>query len=442
MVASLDPDHEGPKVTGRMGWLRGLRMDLTPLRTGADFRALFASRTITLLGSQASRVALLVQAKQITGSALDVGLLGVVELVPLVVFGLYGGVLADRLDRRALARWSEAGLGAFALVLVANAALPRPAAWPLYVVAGGMTGLAALQRPSLDAAVPRIVPRDQLTAAFALLGMSGNAGFIVGSALGGVLAAGPGPATVYAADAVSFAISFGLLCLIRPIPPGQQPDCASSAGTTPYGEVAGLRSLLTGLRYARSRQELVGSYLVDLAAMGFAYPASLFPFMAAALHAQWATGLMFSAESIGAIAASVVSGWAGRVRRHGAAIALAASVWGAAIAGFGFAPGIGAALACLIVAGAADMVSGIFRTTLWNQTVPDRLRGRLAGVEVLSYSLGPSAGQVRAGAVACLTTARVSAWSGGLLCVAAVAVITAVLPGLRSYRERAQMGEA
>ena len=418
-------------MTGHMGWLRGLRMDLTPLRTGADFRAMFASRTITLLGSQASQVALLVQAKQLTGSALDVGLLGAVELVPLVVFGLYGGVLADRLDRRALARWSEAGLGAFALVLVANAALPRPAVWPLYVVAAGLAGLAALQRPSLDAAVPRIVPRDQLTAAFALLGLSGNAGFIVGSALGGVLAAGPGPVTVYAADAVSFAVSFVLLCLIRPIPPGQQPEQA---------EVAGLRSLLTGLRYARSRQELVGSYLVDLAAMGFAYPASLFPFMAAALHARWATGLMFSAESIGAIAASVVSGWTALVRRHGTAIALAASVWGAAIAGFGLAPGIGVALACLMAAGAADMLSGIFRTTLWNQAIPDRLRGRLAGVEVLSYSLGPSAGQVRAGAVAGLTTPRVSAWSGGLLCVAGVAVITAVLPGLRSYRDHPSDG--
>jgi MFS family permease len=416
-----------------MGWLRGLRMDLSPLRTSADFRALFTSRTITLLGSQASQVALLVQAKQLTGSALAVGLLGAVELVPLVVFGLYGGVLADRLDRRALARWSEAGLGAFALILVANAALPRPAVWPLYVVAAGMTGLAGLQRPSLDAAVPRIVPRDRLTAAFALLATSGNAGFILGSAAGGILAEGPGPVTVYAADAASYAVSFTLLCLMHPIPPGERHE---------HGEATGLRSLLTGLRYARSRQELVGSYLVDLAAMGFAYPASLFPFMAAALHAQWAAGLMFSAESIGAIAASVVSGWAGRVRRHGAAIALAASVWGAAIAGFGFAPNIGVALACLMAAGAADMFSGIFRTTLWNQTIPDRLRGRLAGVEVLSYSLGPSAGQVRAGAVASLATPRVSAWSGGLLCVAGVAVITAVLPGLRSYREDPQMGEA
>jgi MFS family permease len=406
-------------------------MDVTPLRASADFRAMFTSRTITLLGSQASQVALLVQAKQLTGSAFDVGLLGAAELVPLVVFGLYGGVLADRLDRRALARWSEVGLGCFALILVANAALARPQVWPLYVVAAGMTALAALQRPSLDASVPRIVPRDQLTAAFALLAMSASASFIIGSSLGGVLAAGPGPVVVYAADAVSFAVSFALLCLLRPLPPLQQE----------HQEVAGLRSLLTGLKYAQSRQELVGSYLVDLAAMGFAYPVSLFPFMAAALHAQWAAGLMFSAESAGAIVASVVSGWAGRVRRHGVAIALAAAAWGAAIAGFGFAPDIGAALACLMAAGAADMLSGIFRTTLWNQTIPDALRGRLAGVEVLSYSLGPSAGQVRAGAVASLTTPRISAWSGGLLCVAGVAVITAVLPGLRSYRDRSISAE-
>jgi MFS family permease len=170
---------------------------------------LFASRTVTLLGSQATEVALLVQVKQLTGSALDVGLLGAIELVPLVAFGLYGGVLADRLDRRKLALWSEAGLGGFAVILMVNALLPRPAVWPVYLVAAGVMGLAALQRPSLDASVPRIVPRDKLTAASALLSLSANTGFIVGSSVGGVLAAGPGPGIVYAADVVSFALSFG-----------------------------------------------------------------------------------------------------------------------------------------------------------------------------------------------------------------------------------------
>jgi len=262
-------------------------------------------------------------------------------------------------------------------------------------------------------------------AASALLSLSGNASMIIGFAAGGVLAAGPGPVTVYAADAVSFAVSFALLGLLRPLP-------ARPADSAP--QRPGRPGMLAGLRYARGRQELVGSYLADLAAMTLAYPGSLFPFMAAQLHAPWSAGLMFSASSVGAMAASAVSGWAGRVRRHGLAIAVAAAAWGAAIAGFGLAPGLGVALACLVVAGAADMLSGVFRDTLWNQTIPGPLRGRLAGVEVLSYGLGPSAGQLRAGAVAAISTPRIALCSGGLLCVAATGVICAVLPGFRAHR--------
>jgi MFS family permease len=433
-------------MSGRKTWVRGLHIDITPLRASSDFRAVFASRTITLLGSQATEVALLIQAKQLTGSALDVGLLGAAELVPLVVFGLYGGTLADRLDRRRVARWSEAGLCGLAVALAVNASLPRPALWPLYVIAAATMALAALQRPSLDSSIPRLIARDQLTAASALLSLSANASSIAGSALGGLLAAGPGPASVYATDAVSFAVSFLLLCLLRPLPPtGQASSGESSRGQADGGhapgeeagggqQAPGGRALLAGLRYAVGRQELVGSYLADLAAMTLAYPGALIPFVAASLHAPWAAGLMFSATSAGAFAASALSGWAGRVRRHGRAIALAAAAWGAAVACFGLVPNLALALACLAVAGAADMLSGVFRDTLWNQTIPDSMRGRLAGVEVLSYGLGPSAGQLRAGAVATVTSPAVSLWSGGVACVAAVGLVCLLLPGFSRYR--------
>jgi MFS family permease len=400
--------------------------DIAPLRTSRDFRVLFGSRTVTLFGSLATEVALLVQARQLTGSAVAVGLLGAVELVPLAVFGLYGGVLADRLDRRRLIRWCEAGLGCCAALLVANASLPRPQAWPLYVIAAVMMALAALQRPSLDASVPRVVAREQLTAAAALSSLSSNASFIVGTALGGVLATWPGPQAVYVLDAVSFAVSLGFLARLGPLP-APEPDGAPARG---------LRNLLSGIGYARRRPELVGSYVVDLAAMTFAYPNALFPFIAAELHAPWAVGLMFAAPSAGALAASATSGWAGRVRRHGRAIALAAAGWGLAITGFGLAPDVAVALAMLVLAGCADMLSGIFRETLWNQTIPDSMRGRLAGVELLSYGLGPSAGQIRAGAVASVTSPRFSLWSGGLICVAAVAVSSAALPGFIAYTAR------
>jgi len=396
--------------------------DLAPLRASAGFRLVFASRTVTALGTQAVEVALLVQAKQLTGSPLAVGLLGAVELVPLVVFGLYGGVLADRVDRRALMRWGEAGLACCTLLLLLNAALPHPAVWPLYAVSAVMMAVASLQRPSFDASVPRLVGRDQLTAAAALLSMSANACFLLGSALGGVLSVTPGPALVYGLDAASLVISFGFLTRLPPLPGG--------AGD----EHATLRGLTAGLRYAAGRRDLLGSYLADLAAMIFAYPNALFPFVAADLHARWATGLMFAAPSAGAFGVTVVSGWMSRIRRHGLAIALSAGAWGLLMAGFGLSPDLPAALGCLAGAGAADMISGIFRQTLWNQTIPDALRGRLAGVELLSYGVGPPAGQLRSGVVASLTSVRFSLVSGGLICAAAVGAVCALLPGLVRYR--------
>jgi MFS family permease len=404
-----------------------LRADLTPLRTSRDFRLLFASRTVIALGTQATEVALLVQAKQLTGSTVAVGLLGAVELVPLVVFGLYGGMLADRFDRRRLIIACEAALACCAALLMLNALAAHPAVWPLYVVTALMMAAAALQRPSLDASMPRVVPRDQLTAAAALMSMSQNVCFLGGTTLGGVLAAGPGPQYVYGLDTVCFVVSFCVLWLVRRLP-------APEAGDEP---VTGVRSIIAGFAYARGRPDLLGSYLADLAAMTLAYPAALFPFVADDLHAPWAVGLMFAAPSAGALAVTVVSGWMGRVRRHGLAIAISAAVWGLLITGFGLAPDLAVALGFLVLAGAADMVSGIFRTTLWNQTIPDQIRGRMAGVELLSYGLGPSAGQIRGGAVASVTSTRFSIVSGGLCCAGAVGVVCLALPAFTGYRAQA-----
>jgi MFS family permease len=435
MITNEGERQDDGGTSRRRRGLRGLVADVTPLRTSRDFRLVFASWTVTLFGSQASEVALLVQARQLTGSTVAVGLLGAVELVPLVVFGLYGGALADRLDRRRLIRCCEAGLGGCAALLLINASLPRPAMWPLYLIAAVMMALTALQRPSLDASVPRVVTRDQLTAAAALLSLSASASMIAGTTLGGLLATWPGPRAVYILDAATFVVSLGFLSRLGPLPAPATAD----GDDVPSG---GLGGLLSGLRYARGRPELIGSYLADLAAMTFAYPNALFPFMAAELHAPWAVGLMFAAPSAGALAASATSGWTGRVHRHGRAIALAAAAWGLAITGFGLAPDIGAALALLVLAGGADMLSGIFRGALWNTTIPDALRGRLAGVELLSYGLGPSAGQIRAGAVASVTTPRFSLCSGGLLCAGAVAVVCAALPGFVRYSARSASSTA
>jgi MFS family permease len=427
-----DPSEDLRQAEGR-GRLSALRLDVTPLVSSRDFRFLFSSRSITLLGSQATEVALLFQAKQITGSALAVGLVGVAELLPILFFGLYGGLLADRLDRRRVARFCEAGLFLVTVLLVANAALDSPMLWPLFVGAAAIMALASLQRPSLDAAVPRIVPADQLTAASALLSFASNGGFIVGAAIGGVLATGPGPQFAYALDAASFGISFLLLLGLPKLPQGGTDE--------EIEEVVGLAGVLAGVKYALSRQDLVGSYAVDLMAMVFAFPNSLFPFVAADLHAEWALGLMFSASAVGALVASATSGWTGSVHRHGIAIALSGAAWGCAIAAFGLTHEIVLALVCLVVAGAADMFSGTFRDTLWNQTIPDEYRGRLAGVEVVSYGLGPSVGQIRAGSVAEVVGSRASLWSGGLICVVGIAVACLALPGFAAYDSRKRGAE-
>jgi MFS family permease len=413
-----------------------LRPDLTPLRGSRDYRAAFISRTVAMFGSQAAEVALLVQAKQLTGSPLIVGLLGVAELVPLIVFGLYGGALADRFDRRALMRWCEPGLAGCALLLLLNALLPHPLVWPLYVVAALMMALAALQRPAFEAAMPRLVPLEQITAASALLSGSQNISVLLGSSLGGVLAVSPGPWVVYALDAAGFAVSFVLLSRLPKLPP--EPAVAGAGAAGGVGAGSGepgpaLREILVGVRYAFSRKDLLGSYLADLSAMIFAYPNALFPFMAVILHAPWATGLMFAVPSVGAFIVSATSGWMGQVRRHGLAIAISAALWGAAMAGFGLSPNIYLALGFLTLAGAADETSGIFRDTLWKQTIPDHLRGRMAGIELLSYGAGPPTGQLRSGVVASLAGMRFSLVSGGVACIAAVGVVCAALPAFTRY---------
>jgi MFS family permease len=386
---------------------------------------------VAYLGSQGAEVALLVQVQRITGSPLVVGTLGLAELVPLVVFGLYGGVLADRFDRRALMRWCEPGLGACAVLLLLNALLPHPLLWPLYVIAGLMMAVASLQRPAFEAATPRIVPRDQLTAAAAIMSLSTNASVLAGSSLGGVLAASPGPWLVYALDAAGFAVSFLMLTRLPELPPVVGKLAREEPGELADGPA--LREILVGLRYAVSRRDLLGSYLADLAAMIFAYPNAMLPFLAAQLHAPWSTGLMFAAPSAGAFAVSATSGWMPRVRRHGLAIAFAAAGWGVAMALVGLAPDVYVALACLAVAGGADECSAVFRDTMWNQSIPDHLRGRMAGIELLSYAAGPPAGQFRSGAVAAVTSVRFSLTSGGLACVAAVAGVVVVLPAFRRY---------
>ena len=233
--------------------------------------------------------------------------------------------------------------------------------------------------------------------------------------------------------AAGYAVSFVLLSSLPKLPPaaGDGYGTSEEHKEAPNGGV--LREILTSLRYAVGRRDLLGSYLADLCAMIFAYPNAMLPFLAAQLHAPWSTGLMFAAPSAGAFAVSATSGWMPRVRRHGLAIACAATGWGLAMALVGLAPDVPVALACLAVAGGADECSAVFRDTMWKQSIPDHLRGRMAGIELLSYAAGPPTGQLRSGAVAAVTSVRFSLTSGGLACVAGVVAVLVALPSFRSY---------
>ncbi|MET8828017.1 MFS transporter [Streptomyces sp. NPDC004610] len=398
--------------------------DLTPWRTSRDFRLLWVQGLITYLGSVMALIALPLQIKDLTGSPLAVGVMGAVELVPLVVFGLYGGALADAVDRRKVIVLTEAGLGILAAVLLVNALLPRPQLWPLYLVAAGVAALAGLQRPALDSLLARIVPHDQLPAAAALNALRWQAGAIAGPALAGLVVAYAGNVPAYAATVAGFAVSVLLCRRLTPVPPAE------------HAEKPSLRGIAEGARYAWSKPVLLGTYAVDLAAMFFAFPNTIFPFLADELDADWSLGLMYAAGAVGSLLVSLTSGWVSRTRRHGLLVVFGAAAWGLAIAAAGWTSHIWLVLLCLALAGAGDMLSGLGRSTIWNQTIPDRLRGRLAGIEVLSYSIGPQLGQVRAGATAGWTGARPAFWTGGLACVASVGLLTLALPKLVSYDAR------
>ncbi|WP_424210628.1 MFS transporter [Streptomyces sp. BI20] len=398
--------------------------DLSPWRSSRDFRLLFFQGIVTYFGSFMAMIALPLQIKELTDSPLAVGAMGAVELVPLIVFGLYGGALADAVDRRRVILWTEAGLGVLALLLLVNALLPNPLLWPLYVVAAGVSALAGLQRPAMDSLMARIVPHDQLTAAAALNSLRYQIGSIAGPAAAGLVVAYAGHATAYGITVVGFGVSV-LFCLrLTPAPPAEGAERPS------------LRGIAEGARYAWSRPVLLGTYAIDMAAMFFAFPNTIFPFLADDLDAPWALGLMYAAGSVGSLVLGLTSGWTSRVHRHGLFVVFGAAVWGGAIAAAGWLSNVWLVLVCLAVAGAGDMLSGLGRSTIWNQTIPEELRGRLAGIEVLSYSVGPQLGQVRAGAVAGWSGTRSAFVSGGLACVASVAALTVALPRLFSYDAR------
>lgn len=425
----LAPARVQPGLLRRM--LSAATLDITPLRRHRDYRLLWTGQLVSFFGNTITAVAIPYQAYALTRSTLAVGLFGIAQLVPILLFAFVGGAMADAFDRRRLVQLTELSLAALSGVLLINAALPNPQLWVLYAVAAGMAALDALQRPALDALLPRLVDRDELAAAGALGSLRGTTGMILGPAAAGLLIATVGLPSTFGLDMATFVVSLVMLRLMRAVPPPADAERPS------------LRGVVDGLRYARSRPELMGTYLVDMVAMFFGMPQAIFPALATqyahettGLAPATALGFLVSAPAVGAFLATATSGWTGRVHRHGMAVILAAGAWGLAITGVGLAPSLPLALVFLAFTGGADMISGLFRGVIWNKTIPDTLRGRLASIELISYTSGPLLGDVESGVVASAFTPRFAVASGGVLCVLGVGLLALALPKFRAYDDR------
>src|SRR6266700_3714052 len=377
--------------------LARLRPDIAPIRHSREFRLLYSGQAASSAGVMICYVALPYQAYQISRSSLVVGLLSCAELLPVLLAGLLGGALADAIERRSLILVTQAAAIACTAALLANA-LVWQQLWLLFVLAGLLAGAFGLQRPSVEVLVPRLVAHDGLPLAYAV-----------------------GGATCAAA-----AVPFALMRPSRPAPDADRPS---------------LRGLAEGLRYAKCRPDLLGTYLIDIGAMFFGAPYAVFPQVAAGLGGPAVLGLLYAAPGIGSMAVSLTSTWTRHVYRHGRAIALAVCGWGIAIAAFAYAPDLPLAVLALAAAGGSDMVSGIFRMTMWNQTIPARVRGRLAGLEMISYSTGEPLGNLEAGAVATLTgSVRLAVISGGMMSLLGAVIVSLALPALWRYDSRDRHG--
>ncbi|WP_282697433.1 MFS transporter [Streptomyces sp. CC208A] len=400
---------------------RRIFADLTPLRTSADYRRLWFGNTVSWIGQGMTTLAISLQVYEITGSAFSVGLVGLFSLVPLVVFGLYGGAIADTVDRRTLGLVGATGAAALSAALAAAAFAGFHRVWFLYGIVALQAVCGALNSPARSAMIPRLLPPEQLRAANALNSMVMTFGTLIGPSLGGVVVGFAGYQTAYTIDALAFFASLYAMWRLPSMPP----------------ERTGAKraSVLDGLRFLGTRPNLRATFVSDLFAMILAQPKALFPAVAVLWFGGDAktTGLLVAAPAFGALMGGVVSGWQSRIRHHGQAILIAVAAWGLAIAAFGLSRNLWIGLLCLAAAGYADTSSMIFRNTMMQVAAPDEMRGRLQGVFIVVVAGGPRLGDFVAGSVADLTSPTVAITGGGLACVLAIGVFALGARGFRRY---------
>src|SRR5258705_2653306 len=391
-------------------------IDISPLRISRDYRLLFFGQLISAFGTAISFVVVPVQVYQLTGSTLLVGLLSASEFVLILFMAFVGGAYADFIDKRKMLRLSEIGLTLVTTVLVFNATLPRPQIWLLFVCAWLHAGLGALQRPSFESLLQKIVPLELMSSVSALNSLRWNMTTILGPSIAGIILARYGAGVAYSIDLVTFGASLTAVVLIRAVPaPSQTEDRPT------------LKSVVEGLQYAWRRKDILGTYLIDMNAMFFGMPTALFPAMAANFGVG-TVGFFYAAPSAGALVATLTSGWARKVNRHGLFVAIAAALWGVAMIFFGLAHNLYLAFFFLALAGGFVMISAVFWMTIWSQTIPHYFRGGLAGLEMICYTSGPKLGDAEAGIVATLFRVRTPVVAGGVFCTFGPIIISAPIP--------------
>jgi MFS family permease len=403
---------------------RGLFLDIAPLRLDRDYRLLWSGQVVAGIGNQVTRLALPFQVWILTQSTLAIAALTAVQLVPILVFVVGAGSIIDVVDKRRLLLITQAGLAVCSLAFLGLALMPAPPLIAIFVVAFIASTLGSFDQPARSSSIPRLVPAERLPAAIALNQLNFQAASVVGPAVGGVLIAVAGLPVAYAVDVLSFGASIFAVWRIAPLP-------ALGGAMRP-----GLAAIREGLRFALDRRVILATFVIDLDAMIFGMPTSLFPVLALDVFrvGPAGLGLLAAAPAVGAFLGALLSGWVSIVRRIGRAVVLAVVVWGLAITAFGlstfFFP---LALVFLAIAGAADVLSAVFRSTVVQLATPDELRGRVTALHILAVTSGPRIGDIEAAAVATVVGAQASVVSGGILCLVGAVAVTRLFPELRAH---------
>lgn len=417
-------DESGP--TRRRARLRRVLVDLTPLRVSRDFRLLWTGQFISELGHQFARVAIYVQVFALTGSAAAVGFTGLIAFVALFAGTLVGASFIDAYDRRTILAWTQIAQGVASSILLAGALWGHPPLALIYGANALIAFIAAIEDPARSAMIPRLVGTALIASAQNLNQVLYQTVQIAGPAVAGLVIARWGFGLAYAIDLVTYGGLFVAALLMRPMPP--EHDTVGAKGWSAVKE---------GFAFVRAHRLISSTFVIDLIAMIFGMPVALFPILAVTqLHrGPEVVGLLFAAPAVGALTQAVAGGWVKHVRHQGSAVIWAVAGWGTAIAAFGLVGDhLWWALFFLALAGAADVISAIFRSTITQVNTPDRLRGRLSGIFILVVTGGPRLGDFEAGLLAAFTTPTVSVVAGGLACIVGAGLVSLVYPELRNYR--------